>query len=191
MRTGTARYAEHYEVAAYGETMVRWGYNHWWSNTFLLGFSAETFKNLGRTTEADIRSGWGTARGIFDLLNAGPRSDQRCRSGRDVPTLEMFGFASTPWARLCYGKKWLTQKLTGFKKEYVIKSIRKLMDTHRSDFFKIDPLSFGGPSWWTLSEIPALCDLKSVFFQLTRRGLCLLKSVPEHKVKTAVNALGA
>ena len=191
MRTGTARYAEHYEVAAYGETMVRWGYNHWWSNTFLLGFIAETFKNLGRTTEADILSGWGTARGIFDLLNAGSSPDQRCRSGRDVPTLEMFGFASTPWARLCYGKKWLTQKLTGFKKKYVVKSIRKLMDTHRSDFFKIDPLSFGGPSWWTLSEIPALCDLKSVFFQLTRRGLCLLKSVPEHKVKTAVNALGA
>ena len=40
MKTGTARYAKHYEIAAYGESAVRWGYNHWWSKTFLLGFSA-------------------------------------------------------------------------------------------------------------------------------------------------------
>ena len=37
MKTGTARYAKHYEIAAYGESAVRWGYNHWWSKAFLLG----------------------------------------------------------------------------------------------------------------------------------------------------------
>jgi len=156
MKTGTQRYAENYEVAAYGESVVRWGYNHWWSKAFSLGFSGDTLKNLGRTADWAVISGWGVALGIFDVLNARSRADQRCRSGQDVPTVEMFSFADTPWARLCYGKKWLTQKLTGFKKKYVIKSIRKLMDTHRSDSFKIDPLLLGGPSWWTLSELPAL-----------------------------------
>ena len=157
MKTSAKRDAEHYEIAAYGRSAVLWGYNPFKSNAILiLDPSDFVFVNLGRTTESDILFGWGMARGIFDVLNAGPRSDQRCRSGRDVPILEMFGFASTPWARLCYGKKWPTQKLTGFKKKNVIKSIRKLMDTHRSDSFKIDPLSFGGPSWWTLSEFPSI-----------------------------------
>ena len=72
MKTGTARYAKHYEIAAYGESAVRWGYNHWWSKTFLLGFSANTFNNLGRTTKADIACGWG--------LTEGPRSDIRYRN---------------------------------------------------------------------------------------------------------------
>jgi hypothetical protein len=71
MKTGTARYAKHYEIAAYGESAVRWGYNHWWSKTFLLGFSANTFNNLGRTTKADIACGWG--------LTEGARSDIRYR----------------------------------------------------------------------------------------------------------------
>jgi hypothetical protein len=35
MKTGTARYAKHYEIAAYGESAVRWGYNRWWGKTFL------------------------------------------------------------------------------------------------------------------------------------------------------------
>ena len=72
MKTGTARYAKHYEIAAYGESAVRWGYNHWWSKTFLLGFSADTFNNLGRTTKADIACGWG--------LTEGARSDIRYRN---------------------------------------------------------------------------------------------------------------
>ena len=156
MKTGTSRYAEHYEVAAYCESAVRWGYNYWWSKTFSLGFSTNTLTNLGRTAESDVISGWGMATGISDLLNARSRPDQRCRSGQDVPTLEMFGFADTPWARLCYGKQWLTQKLTGFKKKYVVEFIRVLMDTHRSDSFKIDPLSYGSPFWWTLSELPSI-----------------------------------
>ena len=157
MRAGTTRYPEHYEIAAYGPSAVRWGYNHFKSNVlFSFDSSAESVEHFGRTTESDILFGWGMARGIFDALNERSRADQRCRSGRDVPTLEMFGFASTPWGRLCYEKKWLTQKLTGFKKNHVIKSIRKLMDTHRSDSFKIDPLSLGGPSWWTLSELPSI-----------------------------------
>ena len=164
MRAGTTRHPEHYEIAAYGRSAVLWGYNPFKSNAILiLDPSDFALVNLGRTTESDILSGWGTARGIFDVLNERSRADQRCRSGRDVPILEMFGFASTPWARLCYGKKWLTQKLTGFKKKYVIKSIRRLMDTHRSDFFKIDPLSFGGPSWWTLSEFPPLFNRNPLF----------------------------
>jgi hypothetical protein len=57
MQTGTAGYAQHYEIAAYGGSRVRQGYSHWWRNTFLLGFSADTFKNLGRTTRADVISG--------------------------------------------------------------------------------------------------------------------------------------
>ena len=72
MKTGTVRYAKHYEIAAYGESAVRWGYNHWWSKTFLLGFSADTFNNLGITTKADIACGWG--------LTEGARSDIRYRN---------------------------------------------------------------------------------------------------------------
>jgi len=156
MKTGTQRHAEHYEVVAYGQSAVRWGYNHWWSDTFLLGLNADIFKNPGRTAESDVLSVWGMATGLFDLSNPASRPDQRRRSGQDVPTLEMFGSADTPWARLCYGKQWLTQKLTGFKKKYVVEFIRELMDTHRSDSFKIDPLSFGGPAWWTLSELSSI-----------------------------------
>jgi len=146
---------QHYEIAAYGRSAVRWGYNPLKGNVILLLAPSDfAFKNLGRTTESDIISGWGTVSDMFDLLNAKSRLDQRCRSSQDVPTFAMFGFASTSWARFCYGKQWLTRKLTGFKKNYVIKSIRKLMDAHQSDSFKIDPLSLGGPSWWTLSEFP-------------------------------------
>ena len=36
MKTGTARYAQHYEIATYGESRVREGYAHW-SGTFALG----------------------------------------------------------------------------------------------------------------------------------------------------------
>ena len=104
MKTGTSRYAGHYEVAAYGESAVRWGYNHWWNTAFLLGFGADTFKNRGRTTESHVISGWGAATGIYDQKFCKTRTDQRYRSGQDVPTLEMFGFADTPWARLRYGK---------------------------------------------------------------------------------------
>ena len=174
MKTGTARYAKHYEIAAYGESAVRWGYNHWWSKTFLLGFSGNTFKNLGRTTEADVISGWGLASAIFDALNLKARADNRCRSGADVPTLERFGFVDTPWARLGYGKKWLTQKLTGFKKKYVIKFIEVSMDTDRSDSFKIDPLSFGRCCWWTLSEFPSLLNRHPQFmsFMETNHAKC-------------------
>ncbi len=77
MKTGTARYAKHYEIAAYGESAVRCGYNHWWGKTFLLGFSADTFNNLGRTTKADIACGWG--------LTEGARSDIRYRNIRPPP----------------------------------------------------------------------------------------------------------
>jgi len=28
MKTGTTRYAEHYEVAAYGQSVLRWVYNY-------------------------------------------------------------------------------------------------------------------------------------------------------------------
>jgi hypothetical protein len=82
MKTGTARYAKHYEIAAYGESAVRWGYNHWWSKTFLLGFSTDTFKNLGRTTEADVISGWGVASAIHDVINA----KTKVRSDNTAPT---------------------------------------------------------------------------------------------------------
>ncbi len=86
MKTGTARYAKHYEIAAYGESAVRCGYNHWWSKAFLIGFSANTFNNLGRTTESDVISGWGMASSIHDVINSKTRTDNRCRSGADVPT---------------------------------------------------------------------------------------------------------
>jgi hypothetical protein len=161
MKTGTARYAKHYEIAAYGESAVRWGYNHWWGRTFLLGFSADTFKNLGRTTESDVISGWGMASGIFDALNLKARVDNRCRSGAGGPTLEIFGFADTPWARLCYGKKWLTKKLTGFNKEVRYQVHQSPDGRHRSDSFKIDPLSYGCFCWWTLSESPSLLNRHS------------------------------
>ena len=85
MKTGTARYAKHYEIAAYGESAMRWGYNYWWSKAFLIGFNADTFKNSGRTTEADVISGWGMTCSIHDVLNARTRADNRCRSGADVP----------------------------------------------------------------------------------------------------------
>ncbi len=166
MKTGTARYAKHYEIAAYGESAMRWGYNYWWSKAFLIGFNAETFKNLGRTTEADVISGWGMASSIHDVLNSRLRADNRCRSGADVPTLSLFGFADTPWARLGYGRQWLTQKLTGFKKKYVIRFIEFSMDSHRSDSFKIDPLAFGRCCWWTLSEFPSFLNRHPQFMSV-------------------------
>ncbi len=71
MKTGTARYAKHYEIAAYGESAVRWGYNHWWSKAFALGFGSD-LSNCARTTKADIACGWG--------LTEGSRSDIRYRN---------------------------------------------------------------------------------------------------------------
>ena len=157
MRVNMVRTVENFKIAAYGESAVLWGYNHFKSNAlFSFSLTANIWAHRGRITQVHVICGWGVARTIFDVVNARSRADQRCRSGQDVPTLEMFGRVSTPWARLCYGKQWLTRKLTGFKKKYVIKSIRKLMDTHRSDSFKIDPLSYGGPAWWTLSELPSI-----------------------------------
>jgi hypothetical protein len=80
---------QHYEIAAYGRSAVRWGHNPFKSNVILLLAPSDfASKNLGRTTESDIISGWGTASGIFDFLNAKSRPDQRCRSGQDVPTFE-------------------------------------------------------------------------------------------------------
>jgi len=172
MRTGTNRYAEHYEVAAYGESVVRWGYNHWWSKVFSLGFGARTLKNLGRITEYHVTSGWGMATGIFDVLNAKARPDQRCRPVQDTPSLEMFGFVSTPWVRIRYKKKRLTQKFTSFKKKYVALFVRKLTDIRRSDSSKIDPLFLGGPSRRASSELPTLCNLRAVCsFHLVRSRL--------------------
>ncbi len=71
MKTGTARYAKHYEIAAYGESAIRWGYNYWWSKAFALGFGSDLSK-CARTTEADIACGWG--------LTEGSRSDIRYRN---------------------------------------------------------------------------------------------------------------
>ncbi len=71
MKTGTARYAKHYEIAAYGESAIRWGYNYWWSKAFALGFGSD-LSNCARTTKADIACGWG--------LTEGARSDIRYRN---------------------------------------------------------------------------------------------------------------
>ena len=71
MKTGTARYAKHYEIAAYGESAIRWGYNYWWSKAFALGFGSD-LSNCARTTKADIACGWG--------LTEGSRSDIRYRN---------------------------------------------------------------------------------------------------------------
>ena len=85
MKTGTARYAKHYEIAAYGESAVRWGYNHWWGKACPLGFSVDTANSPGRTTESDVTSGWGVVNAIHDVLNSDARADNRCWSGQDVP----------------------------------------------------------------------------------------------------------
>ena len=71
MKTGTARYAKHYEIAAYGESVVRWGYNYWWAKTFSVAVGSDLSK-CARTTEADIACGWG--------LTEGSRSDIRYRN---------------------------------------------------------------------------------------------------------------
>ena len=68
MKTGTARYAQHYEIAAYGESAMRWGYNYWWAKTFSVAVGSDHSK-CARTTEADIACGWG--------LTEGSRSDIR------------------------------------------------------------------------------------------------------------------
>jgi hypothetical protein len=97
MKTGTARYAKHYEIAAYGESAVRWGYNHWWSKTFLLGFSAHTFINLGRTTKADIACGWGLtegARSDIRYRNITPKGLSQNKEARINPKSSLFSHSS-------------------------------------------------------------------------------------------------
>ena len=97
MKTGTARYAKHYEIAAYGESAVRWGYNHWWGKTFLLGFSANTFNNLGRTTKADIACGWGLtegARSDIRYRNITPKGLSQNKEARINPKSSLFSHSS-------------------------------------------------------------------------------------------------
>jgi len=85
MRTGTARDAEHYEIAAYGQTAVGWGYNHWWSKVFLLVSGAKGFTEPGSTTNFDTIAGWGVSDSICAQKFRKDRADNSFRSGPDAP----------------------------------------------------------------------------------------------------------
>jgi len=63
MKTGTARYAKHYEIAAFGGSRVRQGYTHWWCNTFVLSPPTGSC-NVGKTSKAEIVYGWEFTEGV-------------------------------------------------------------------------------------------------------------------------------
>jgi len=94
-------------------------------------------RNLCRTSPLHLRTGWGGNSVAQCKENNLCRPDSLTRSGVDVPTIRQNIFI-----------------------------VRVLNDTHRSDSFKYDPLSFGRCSWWTLSESPSLLNRHPQFMSV-------------------------
>jgi len=81
-------------------------------------------RKLGRTSPLHLKTGWGGNSIAQSKEHDLKKPDSLARSGADVPTMREN-----------------------------VNVVRVLMDTHRSDSFKIGPLSFGAYPWWTASEI--------------------------------------
>jgi len=98
-----------------------------WAGRYIDGHSVSpnnACRKLGRTSPLHLKTGWGGNSIAQSKEHDLKKPDSLARSGADVPTMREN-----------------------------VNVVRVLMDTHRSDSFKIDPLSFGAYPWWTASEI--------------------------------------